>query len=100
MGQKIFGYCTFGPGKFGTKKFGTKTEQWRDWADEFRDYLEAVKPGMRDLLLKSEKQRDQFVINTAWAIGVDPDLGKEAKEVYRALKLYTEKGTEASQGVL
>ena len=82
------------------KKFGQKDDQWREWADEIRDYMEVVKPGMKDVLTKAEKQRDLYVINTAWATGVDPEMGKLSKEVYRALKLYTDRGTEANQVVL
>ena len=37
------------------KSVGPKKEQWREWVDEIRDFLDAVKPGMKDLLIKAEK---------------------------------------------
>ena len=41
------------------KTFGSKDEQWRDWVDEVRDYFDAVRPGMKEMLIAAEKERER-----------------------------------------
>ena len=47
---------------------GNKDEQWREWVNEIRDYLDAVKPGMKELLVTDEKERDTSVVDSNWAM--------------------------------
>ena len=78
------------------KQFGNKEECWREWVEEVRDYLDLVKPGMRDLLIAAEKETD-MVVDVGWATGRQPELGKEATALWRALKKLTDDYSEARQ---
>ena len=50
------------------KPFGNKEEHWREWVDEVRDYLDMVRPGMKQLLVDSETEQ-LVVVDAAWASG-------------------------------
>ena len=81
------------------KPFGAKEDHWREWAEEFRDYLDAMKPGMKTILITAEKEPDNIIVNTAWAKLQNDLLGAESTNLWRALKKLTEEGTEARQVV-
>merc|ERR1712155_306559 len=55
------------------KNFGAKEEQWREWVDEVRDYMDVIKPGMKDILIKAEKLRDTVTVDAAWATTENPE---------------------------
>ena len=63
--------------------------------DEVRDYFDAVKPGMRDILVRAEKEKDGTTVDINWAKNIDLDLGNEATNMWRALKKMTDDSTEA-----
>ena len=81
------------------KPFGSREEHWRDWVDEVLDYMDVVKPGMKELLTVAERSRDNEVVDEAWAKLRNPELGAEAIQVWRALKKLTEDFSEARQVV-
>ena len=81
------------------KAFGNKEEHRREWVEEVRGYMDAVKPGMRDLLIAAEKERDTTVVDSAWACNKNMNLGQESIQVWRALKKLTEDHSEARQVV-
>ena len=72
----------------------------RDWVEEVRDYFDLIKPGMKNILMSAELERDSAVIDSAWAISKDLHLGAESASMWRALKQLTEEGTEARQVVV
>ena len=41
-------------------KFGSKVELWREWQEHVRGYLDATKPGIKEVLqaLKNEEQEE------------------------------------------
>ena len=82
------------------KHFGNKEEHWRERVDEVRDYMDLVKPGMKDLLTSAERARDNEVVDAAWATSHNPTLGVEAIQVWRALTKLTEDFSEARQVVI
>ena len=55
-----------------------------------RDYFDAVKPGMRDLLINAEKARDTEVIGMQWVNLQNADLAENCVDLFRALKKLTE----------
>ena len=79
--------------------FGNKEEVWREWVEEVRDYLDAVKPGMKTLLIEIEKEKDASSVDSQWAINKDPRLGAESIHMWRALKQLTEDHSVARQVV-
>ena len=80
------------------KQFGNKEEHWREWCEEVRDYLDVVKPGMKDLLIAAEKETE-LVVDVAWAKSKNDELGNEGVQLWRALKKLTEDYSEARQVV-
>ena len=81
------------------KAFGGKEEGWRDWVDEIRDYMDLIRPGMKQLLIDAEMERDATIVDVDWACNRSPALGAESVAVWRALKKLTEEGAEARQVV-
>ena len=68
------------------KPFGAKEDHWREWSEEFRDYLDALRPGMKTILTSAEKASDNVIVNSAWATAKDSVLGAESMNLWRALK--------------
>ena len=56
------------------KQFGNKDEHWREWCEEVRDYMDVVKPGMKEILIAAEKETDN-VVDVNWARSKTEDLG-------------------------
>ena len=67
--------------------------------EEVRGYMDAVKPGMKEILTEAEKARENETVDVAWAVSHNPLLGAEAVQVWRALKKLTEDHSEARQVV-
>ena len=67
--------------------------------EEVRDYFDAVKPGMRDLLINAEKARDTEEIDMQWVKLHNMDLAENCVDLFRALKKLTEDNSEARQVV-
>ena len=74
-------------------KFGNKVELWREWQEDVRSYIDSNKPGMRELLLALEKEKEpqgkDFVEQEY------PLLAEESTVLWRTLKHLTEDGSEA-----
>ena len=67
--------------------------------DEVRDYFDAVRPGMKELLIAAEKERENVTVDAEWASYKNTDLGAEAVHIWRALKKLAEEHSEARQVV-
>ena len=68
-GNNRFGQNGFVPLKQMTPKtMGSKEEQWRDWVDETREYLDMCRPGMKELLMACESEQVALV-DTNWVMG-------------------------------
>ena len=40
-------------------KFGSKVELWREWQEDVRGYLDATKPGIKDVLQAIEHEEQE-----------------------------------------
>ena len=72
------------------KVFGDKEEEWARWQYDFLDYVDTVRPGMREFLKQAEKAP---VADDDWLWSVrythSTDVTDDKVEVYRVLKALT-----------
>ena len=84
--------------------FNGKPEKWRAWVEEVADYVEANHRGLRQVLEKVEKLKNQeadeyWVMNQKDANG-DNISAEIIEELFTVLKMYTEPGTHARDIVM
>ena len=81
-----------------------KPEKWRAWVEEVADYVEANHRGLRQVLEKVEKLKNQeadeyWVMNQKDTNG-DNIRAELIEEMFTVLKMYTEPGTHAHDIVM
>ena len=69
----------------------TKIEEWKKWHDDTLDYFDTIKPGMKGLLKRVEKQTD--LRDQQWRMQIQVEMGSnifdESITIWRALKAMT-----------
>jgi polyhydroxyalkanoate synthesis regulator phasin len=77
--------------------FDGKVEEWREWKEMVEDFLEALKPGMKELLKEAETQTN--TIPTVWTNATNPTLAQaQTKPLWLLLKAKT--NNEAKKTIL